>query len=303
MGDDGPRWILVICMLSMAGGGWRRSRSAHALKRQGDAFVRRNLAIVEERFVPAFDVRLRREQQVTVVCALVGAALLAVIPLGSGDPLLPLLAIDCAVISLLVVGRGLVWAWSAAQPFVDEPGIPRLARLRSMAPADLVSPWLRWPSRIGASASVAGATWVLMRHEMSGEATAIAGFAVLSLGASLVATEVVARRACTAAEPAVDTAQLYWQDALRADDLSRSHLDTLQAAGLLVMSGVVATWMSGLDDDSYLLLGSGLAVALLVAGAVGYLVWSRGTNPWFRRRLWPDLARGEVIAPGRKVAA
>ena len=39
------------------------------------------------------------------------------------------------------------------------------------------------------------------------------------------------------------------------------------------------------------------------ARAVGYLVWSRGTNPWFRRRLWPDLARGEVIAPGRKVAA
>ena len=70
------------------------------------------------------------------------------------------------------------------------------------------------------------------------------------------------------------------------------------------MSGGVAVAMTSTEEGlgAFATPWSILASLLLMASLLCYLAWTLG-EPWFRRRLWPHLAKGEVVVPGRQVAA
>jgi len=106
--------------------------------------------------------------------------------------------------------------------------------------------------------------------------------------------------------PAVDAAQLYWQDALRSEFLRRTyHTLTLSVVSVWMWSGLVVPWYHGpLAGHDVELVPPFGAFAILGVYIVLMAVHSEqpGTR-WFRRRLWPSLEPWQVVRPGDPVPA
>lgn len=298
--------IVVSALLGCAVGSWRRSRSAGSLLRQGQAFVERNLAWVEDRFVPVVEGRLRRRERTTAVVALLGAVTFVLVPIGD-DATAPTVAPMLVVFGLGVAVLAVQSTLEAARPLpLDETSV-RTARVRTVSVADLVPPHVRGISLL-ATVTLAANAIVLVLALRQGWLEIRAGSAiliVLAATAIVVAaglSELSAHRVVAMPESAGDAAQLYWQDALRAESATQGYegssssaalLWAAASASLLRTTGSAPDWLSTLG-----LVSLGGAAALLVALGVVALR-TRNATPWFRTRLWPALGPGEVLTPGR----
>lgn len=161
----------------------------------------------------------------------------------------------------------------------------------------LVGPdWLSSETVVFGGAALASAGIALLHLRTAGrEFPAPPGRAIVARAAPLAGlAPLYLRRVCERPESAVDQAHLYFQDAWRAQ-LMRGVVQGV-LIGTLLLVAIAA--IEVLPEFTFGLLYPGGVVVL----AVGLMLRER-SRLWFRKRLWPGLAPGQVIRPGEEVAA
>lgn len=298
--------IVVSALLGNAIGCWQRSRSRAALLKQGWAFVGRNLASVEDRFVPVVEGRFRRRERTSAVVALLGAVTFVLIPIDD-DATAPTIAPMLVVFGLGVAVLAVQSTIEAARPLPLAELSVRTARLRTVAVGDLVPPhvhWSPWLPIVALASTLTGLVHALQQGwlEIRAGSVVVMVLAAIVILVAAVMSEFSAHRVAALPEFAGDATQLYWQDALRAEAATQSYtgcaasallLWGAASASLLQANGSAPDWLAKVG-----LVGLCAAGGLLVALGVAALR-ARGRTPWFRRRLWPELAADEVLTPGR----
>ncbi|MGL5809125.1 MAG: hypothetical protein ACRCYQ_04185 [Nocardioides sp.] len=281
-------------LLLLLAAGYHFSWSPSRQRAHGQPWAKKNLAYVESDLVGHIDARWRWESRLR------GATILA-------------MAAQCAwlvytdtlqeyflrfwVVMIAVGATGLVARAILMTRPVGDARTRALARVRQVRTTDYAHPLshacvtasgviglsliltlLVFPDLVVASARVPGI---------------IAGVAVFtSAGCAAWA----ARRICRQPIPARDAAHLYWQDALRADQIRRCYYEAdlwgLQAA----------LWFIA-DRERYLTQNaSGLLAVVPLGLMVMTLIADHLGDMRFRKRLWPALAPGQVLMPGETPA-
>ncbi len=276
--------VLGAMVLATAVFTWHQGRSSARRTRQGVEFARRYLATIEQRFVPMLGARYRRNANVAAVSLLLMGGLIIVIP--AGDLETPFNS--APVLVLGSVFASLHFAWTAAQPLNLAGDAARTARVRRVNVNDLVPPWLRltcWGFIVALSAML---VLVIARTSDWATASLISAVTCLLLGMSLLGTELTAQWLVRQPESATDSAQLYCQDAFRAEALSEAYQSSAFAAGLAMM----VLWPVA--------FGMPFWVGLLpIASALVLVVIARRSDRLrCRRRLWGWLEPDEVVRPG-----
>lgn len=196
--------------------------------------------------------------------------------------LVGLLVIGAAFVG---IGVGTAVAALAASSSVA-PDQPRVARAGAVAVKDYLAP----VELVGARVVVAGAVlllvWVTVftSRYASVDYVGITMFSVFGV-LSLVLFEVASRRIVDQSQPAGSTAELVWDDAIRASALR----DLVTAPLALGVYSLLFGFVSVADangDVVFGLLGGIVFVALLAAAIVSRVT---RTQSYFVRRLWPDL--------------
>jgi len=196
--------------------------------------------------------------------------------------LVGLLVIGAAFVG---IGVGTAVAALAASSSVA-PDQPRVARAGAVAVKDYLAP----VELVGARVVVAGAVlllvWVTVftARYASVDYVGITMFSVFGV-LSLVLFEVASRRIVDQSQPAGSTAELVWDDAIRASALR----DLVTAPLALGVYSLLFGFVSVADangDVVFGLLGGIVFVALLAAAIVSRVT---RTQSYFVRRLWPDL--------------
>lgn len=281
-----------LCAASaLAGVTLLRPRSAERRARAGNAWARQHQAYVSPALVPALDAWLdRARRRAGVVVLAVSLGLIFTPSRWLTDTRGVLLLWWVAI--LMGITFALFAVTDFRRPFVAVGRESGVARIRAVGIGDYV--WL--PARVVA--------WVVAAF-----ALLVAGFVltqwargVMALSApviSVVANAVVVvigigvaewagRRISGRPEPALDKADLYCQDVLRAQSIQPLYQGTglwgAQLGSAAAASGTLgSTWLSG----GLVLAGMALALASLLQ--------LRPPTTHLRRRLWPDLAPGQVI--------
>jgi len=201
------------------------------------------------------------------------------------DPALTRLFIIGAVFAGL--GLGTAIAAMTGKKALDSDG-PRVARSRAASVGDYAAP----VERIGARVSVAVVVVVFLGIAISqpptaGLVVAIGFFAVASV-LTLAVFEMAGRRIVGASQPAGSTAELVWDDAIRASVLRDLITAPLSLAVYGTVFGLFATAQNSAGSTAvtaYIVGGvvlAGLAVTLIAS------VLSRPRR-YFITRLWPNL--------------
>jgi len=196
--------------------------------------------------------------------------------------LVGLLVIGAAFVG---IGVGTAVAALAASSSVA-PDQPRVARAGAVAVKDYLAP----VELVGARVVVAGAVlllvWVTVftSRYASVDYVGITMFSIFGV-LSLVLFEVASRRIVDQSQPAGSTAELVWDDAIRASALR----DLVTAPLALGVYSLLFGFVSVADangDVVFGLLGGIVFVTLLAAAIVSRVT---RTQSYFVRRLWPDL--------------
>ncbi|MEO5851362.1 MAG: hypothetical protein ABIQ15_02520 [Nocardioides sp.] len=302
------RLLMVGCLSICAASCWHRSRSSAALTRRGRAFVLRNLASIEDRFVPMVEGRFRRAEQASAGLAAVGAVVFLVAPLDWADGQ-PAVALAMALAGVFGTVLALQAAGEAARELPLAGGAARTARVRAVEVADLVAPWPRrlLALQVVVLVSVLVVLGVALRAGwLQAPTSSVVGLVVAGL-ANLVAMGTgvyAARRAAALPEVAGDAAQLYWQDALRAESVTQAYTGSTMSAVLLCSAASGLFARPSASAPSWVVEVSVLLISLtgvMLAAYLWTLLVQQGAAPWFRQRLWPTLGAGDVIAPGPMV--
>lgn len=199
------------------------------------------------------------------------------------------LCATAATMSVLRVRR-------AGRDFVPAPGAPAVARVRAVGLRDYLATqhlMIMASCPVLAAGLALGGAWAVRAKvgnidtawfvTVTGASLAVQGL-VLAVLAVLMARRPV---------PAADEPHLYLQDAWRAERLREMlRFEALGVAVLFVQAHNLIPVTSVLSH--WVVLTVFLPVGILVAFEVGRL--------HFRRRLWPDLAKGEKVVIGRTEA-
>jgi hypothetical protein len=181
--------------------------------------------------------------------------------------------------------------------------------VRSVSINDYIWRWTRWGVwLIGlAAASVAACSVVVAR--VPGVPNWVLGPGVLAglVAIGVLYSDRVVSHIVRTREPAEDPAHLCWQDALRAESIDRLyHLwvitffnVALQVSFAFSQALRVAHRSGAADRVGDLMRPAALIVALVPIALS--LVHSGAGHQWFRKRLWPTLAPGQVLQPGQPV--
>lgn len=165
----------------------------------------------------------------------------------------------------------------------------RVARLRELTVADYLPRHVRltmWAAAVAGAAVTAGSAvtrsepWLLV--------------AVPLLPAAALGIEMVGARMARMPEPARDAADLYWQDALRADLIRSAANRTAYAAAFVCLVGADVDHYS----DVAVVLAFGIAIALGTLVVVDMLSGLDEPAAYMRSRLWPTLEPWDVLRPG-----
>lgn len=179
------------------------------------------------------------------------------------------------------------------------PDRPRVARARAVTVSDYLAPL----ELIGARIVVAAAVGVLFASTLfaapgsGGTLFAIAFFAVFG-ALSLALFEVASRRIVDLSQPAGSTAELVWDDAIRASSLRDLVTAPLALGAYCLVFGVFGIAESSTHPSAAL-------VAYVVGGTfaltgVAAAVYSVATRPqrYFLDRLWSDLRASDLDLVG-----
>jgi len=296
----------VTLLLAAAASVFWAARSPRRRRSRGERFARDYLVWVDPPMVGDFDEALARRLRcggwLLVLMALTVGALSLV-----GDPIWGDLGLMIAF-TMLIAGlpiAGLLASWVASRNLPS--GTPAALR-RAPELADYVPRYERvmaWVVAVGSL--VVGVMTGLSRNTFPDAPSPwVSALPCLAVAAAVPTVELLARRLAAQPLPALDAAQLYWQDALRAELLRRSYQPLiLSVVYVWQWSGLAVPWHRGplAGHDSEVLLPVG-ALAITLGYAVLFLAHQEqpGTR-WFRRRLWPSLEPWQVVRPGDHVPA
>jgi len=167
------------------------------------------------------------------------------------------------------------------------PDRVRVARSNAVTVRDYVAPL----ELVGARAVVIAAVVVLIVGAVLAATGAdiglypIAVFAVFG-AVSLAVFEVVSRRIVDRPQPAGSTAELVWDDAVRASTLRDLVTAPLALGAYCLIFGVFGVTGTGAPALLVTVVGGIFVAALLAAAIVSLVIRPDG---YFLRRLWPDL--------------
>jgi hypothetical protein len=175
------------------------------------------------------------------------------------------------------------------------PDRPRVARARAVTVSDYLAPF----ERIGARIVVYGAVGVLLVASVfaapgaGGSLFAIAFFAIFG-AVSLALFEVASRRIVDRSQPAGSTAELVWDDAIRASSLRDLVTAPLALGAYCLVFGVFGIAESSTHPAAMLVswvVGSIFGLTGLAAA-----IYSIATRPqrYFVDRLWSDLRASDL---------
>jgi len=201
------------------------------------------------------------------------------------------------------IGIGASVAALAGRPAAD-PGRVRVARSNAVTVRDYVAPL----ELVGARAVVTVAVVVLIVGAVLAATGSdiglypIAFFAVFG-AISLAVFEIVSRRIVGRPQPAGSTAELVWDDAVRASTLRDLVTAPLALGAYCLIFGVFG--VTGTDAPVLVVTIVG---GIFLAALVGAAIVTMATRPdgYFLRRLWPDLRwsdTAEASAPTSTDAA
>ena len=275
--------------------------------------ARRAGATIPAGQVPTLDGRAARRARAMgagiLAAGIIWLAVTLLWPEGGGQP-----SGGYVVVSLaFVFGAGGLALVEVLRPG-DVAGGPRWARTTVPTFSDYVAPQARvlhW-TFIAIGVGVLVLTMLLSLSRWFDAPTIWRSPALFLLAAVPVLTvlsQLAVRRVLDVPQPARDTGELYWQDALRADTLSTltvppalvsllavtvsgATLDDAASAAAIASGQVGPTW------SLWLLIAGYVMPFLLIAGFVGAVAAISGTGSeteHFRRRLWP--AGPPVAAP------
>ena len=206
------------------------------------------------------------------------------------DPLDDALLGSWFVVGALLAGAGVGTAVAALITRGDvAPGRPRVARAGAVAVRDYVAPFERIGARVVVVLAVAA--WIVVTAvdvpDDGALALGLAFFAVAG-AVTLVLFEVASRRIVDVPQPAGSTAELVWDDAIRASAL-RDLLTGPLALGTygLVFGAVGLGAIGNSAASAAAFVGGGIVVASLVVNLIVGFV-SRPAR-YFLDRLWADL--------------
>ncbi len=188
---------------------------------------------------------------------------------------------------------------AALSAVTEQPGgddtRPRVARAGAVTVADYVAP----VDRIGARVVVGLAALALLISAVvagnGGELPRLTtGVAIVALAvASLVFFEIASRRIIDRGQPVGSTAELAWDDALRASALR----DIITAPIVLGFWGLVFNASDHANEGGPAGTVTLIVLAILLASAFGVALFSLTTRPaqHYLRRLWPDVAAAAQV--------
>jgi len=208
---------------------------------------------------------------------------------------------DSQLTSLFIIGSTFagVAAGTAVAALTGSRAIsadrPRVARARAVAVSDYLAPF----ELVGARIVVSAAVGVLLASTLfaapgaGGSLFAIAFFAIFG-ALSLVFFEVASRRIVDLSQPAGSTAELVWDDAIRA-----SALRDLVTAPLALGAYCLVFGIFGIAESST--HPAAMTVSYVVGGVfaltgLAAAIYSVATRPqrYFVERLWPNLRASDI---------
>lgn len=273
---------------------WRRPSPA-SLRENGEEFAAENLAYVDSEFVHRFDhasITMRRVHGILVAVLLVPAWFSLKSEQDAGLSLL-LVWVTCLISALALFSL-----WFAGREFPAPEGRRVLARSRHVGVTDFVPPiavaccvaYVLAECTVGVVALRSIGQDGPFADRGQHVVIAVAAFVVAAMTALL---PLYLWAMCRRPESAVDSAHLYLQDAWRADRLQR----VTSASGVVAVSVVMQTpYLDSVDSwqgDVH------LVVVLALLGSAFLL--ERRSKLWFCKRLWPELAPGQVLLPGQPI--
>ena len=254
---------------------------------QQSAYLHIDLPVRLERAVGS---RLIARERGAIVGALAlgGAAVLgfATGVIGNFEPSLTTLFIIGAIFAGVGVGTAIAALTGKKEVPSDRP---RVARSGAASVADYIAPIERIGARVTVGIVIAVAVGIAVtRPAADGLLLPVAFFAVAAT-LTLVLFEIASRRIVAASQPAGSTAELVWDDAIRASvvrDLVTAPL-ALSVYGTIIGVFGLANSNVGVAAAVTAYLGMGI----LVAGLVVSLIVSAVSRPrrYFLDRLWPNL--------------
>ena len=217
-----------------------------------------------------------------VFVAAAAAALARFVEPDRGSNLAGLLVIGAGFVG---IGVGTAVAALTAGSSVT-PDQPRVARSGAVAVKDYLAPVELVGARVVVAAAVLLLVWVnvFTARNASVDYVGITLFSVFGV-LSLVIFEVASRRIVDQSQPAGSTAELVWDDAIRASALRDLVTAPLALGVYCLLFGFVSVADAN-GDVVFGLLGGIVFVVLLAAAIVSRVT---RTQSYFVRRLWPDL--------------
>lgn len=176
--------------------------------------------------------------------------------------------------------------------FHPAPDVPRVARLRRMYARDYLGRVrLRAPWVFAAVLGVIAVAVLTARSIAPGrlESTAVLAFAVVAViaAAAQTARPGLARLVLDRPQPAADTLELAWDDALRTGTLSSLSLATCQLSGVAIGVGTIA--LAG-PDSLWTAIAMQIPTWGIIVPQVIYQGWT-GQRP-LQPALYPEWLRG-----------
>ena len=180
-------------------------------------------------------------------------------------------------------------------PFQPSPGLPRVARSEATTIDDYVSP-VRLkiaPVCVGLGMVLCAATLVLW---LSGaiEIGRFTGSPALPLLAAAVVAHVGGRvaehRVLLSQQPAINSVELAWDDAFRADTFRALRLFQSSVTWLAVAAALVGIFAI-VDGMNVTRWSVALGPTVLTFGYLAVMIFfvTRGAKDYFRWRLWPNI--------------
>jgi hypothetical protein len=253
---------------------------------QQSAYLRVDLPTRLERAVSS---RLVSRERGGIIGAMVlGGAAVAWFATGAVDGFEPGLA-TLFVVGAVFAGVGIGTAIAALTGKKEVPSdLPRVARSESASVADYIAPVERIGARVVVGLVVAVAVGIGVAGPPSERLVLpVTVFAVAAV-ATLALFEIASRRIVAASQPAGSTAELVWDDAIRASVIRDLVTAPLALAVYGTVFGVFALAENSVGAAA---VTAYLGLGLMIAGLVVTLVVTTVTRPrrYFLDRLWPNL--------------
>jgi hypothetical protein len=280
--------MVVACLAVGAYSLWPRSQARR--NRRVERWARRNLATLSPQLFEAVDRSLTSRYRAAGIWTLLGALTVATTMVV--DPLGTPLEMWLVIVGL-GIGTNVSFARQLSQPWTRS-GQRRTVRPRAVGVPDYVPSLMRYSAWAGGVVCLVSLPLLGLTVAMSPRLVAHAGLAIGVLAALGVA-EWSGRQLSKLAQPAGDEAELYAQDAWRAD------LAQTSFRSIALWAGFAATLVGTSGDSLQRALGGGLAFAglCLLALSIGSQLLGLQPSDRVRARLWPHLKPGEFVGHHR----